>query len=163
MLNEFNLEEAVRCYGPKLFRYVYTLLCDYHEAEDIVQDVFIAAYRGQARFDGENESAWLYKIAYNKSIDCMRRRKTVSFQELHEDTLAAEQNFDAGYSPAVIRALRRLTDEERAILLARITESLSYEELAGRLRLSEPAVRKRYERAKKKLAEYLNETESEAF
>jgi RNA polymerase sigma-70 factor (ECF subfamily) len=162
-LKEFDLEEAVRLYSRKLFLYVYTLLCDYHEAEDVVQDAFISAYRGQARFDGENVSAWLYKIAYHKSIDRMRRRKTVSFQELREDIPAAEQDYDAGYSPAVIRALRRLTDEERAILLGRITESLSYAELAGRLHLSEPALRKRYERSKKKLAEYLQETESEAF
>lgn len=162
-MNEFNLEEAVRLYGPKLFRYVYTILCDYHEAEDVVQDVFIAAYKGWTRFDGENESAWLHKIAYNKSIDCMRHRKTVSFQDLHEDMLIAEQNFDVGYSPAIIRALRRLTDEDRAILLGRITESLSYEELSKRLHMSEPALRKRYERAKKKLVECLNETESEAF
>jgi RNA polymerase sigma factor (sigma-70 family) len=162
-LKEFDLEEAVRLYGRKLFRYVYTLLCDYHEAEDIVQDVFVSAYRGQARFDGENVSAWLHKIAYHKSIDHMRRRKTVSFQELREDMPAEQHGCDAGYSPAVICALRRLTGEERAILLGRITESLSYAELAGRLHLSEPALRKRYERAKKKLAEYLLETESEAF
>lgn len=153
----------MRLYGPKLFRYVYTLLCDYHEAEDIVQDVFVAACRGQARFDGENVSAWLYKIAYNKSIDCMRRRKTVSFQELCEEIPAAEQKYDEGYRPAVIGALRRLTDEERAILLGRIMESLGYAELAKRLHLSEPALRKRYERAKKKLADYLRKTESEAF
>lgn len=160
-MNEFKLEEAVRLYGPKLLRYVYTLLCDYYEAEDIVQDVFIAAFRGQSGFDGENESAWLHKIAYNKSIDCMRRRKTVPFQELHDDMPAAEQNYDAGYSPSVIRALRQLTDEERVILLGRITESLSYLELSERLHMSEPTLRKRYERAKKKLAAFLREPESE--
>lgn len=162
-MKEFELEDVVRLYGPKLFRYVYTILCDYQETEDVVQDVFIAAYQGWTRFDGESESAWLYKIAHNKSIDCIRRRKTVSFQELHEDMIIAEQNFDAGYSPTIIRALRQLTDEDRAILLGRITESLSYEELSQRLHMSEPALRKRYERAKKKLVECLNETESEAF
>lgn len=162
-MKEFELEDAVRLYGPKLFRYVYTILCDYQETEDVVQDVFIAAYQGRTRFDGENESAWLYKIAYNKSIDFMRRRKTVSFQELHEDMLIAEQDFDAGYSPSVIRALRRLTDEDRAILLGRITESLSYEELSQRLHMSEPALRKRYERAKKKLVECLMKRKARHF
>ena len=162
-MSELDLEKAVQIYGEKLFCHVYTLLCDYHEAEDIVQDVFFAAYREQTRFDGENLSAWLYKIAYNKSIDHLRRRKVVTFYELRENTPAAEHDFDTGYSPAVISALRRLTDEERLILLGRITESLDYEELAGLLGLSEPAVRKRYERAKKKLAGYLREMGSEAF
>jgi len=160
-LGDFDLEAAVRLYGQRLFRYVYTLLCDWHEAEDVTQDVFVAACRAQGRFDGANLSAWLYRIAYNKSMDHLRRRKVVSFQELREDTPAAERDFDAGYSPNVIRALTRLTDRERAVLLGRITEELSYAELAKRCKLSEPALRKRYERAKKKLAEFLRETESE--
>jgi len=162
-LSDFNLEEAVHIYGPKLFRYVYTLLCNYQDAEDIVQDVFVSAYQGQAGFDGKNMSAWLHKIAYNKSIDHMRRRKVVSFQELHEDTAIVEQDCDTGYSPAIISALRQLSSEDRAIVLGRITESLSYAELAGRLGISETAVRKRYERAKKKVAENLQRTEREVF
>ena len=162
-MSKFDLEQAVHTYGPKLFRYVYTLLCNYQDAEDIVQDVFISAYQGQAGFDGENISAWLYKIAYNKSIDHLRRNQAVSFQELHEDTSIVEQDYDTGYSPVVIRALRQLSNEDRAIVLGRITESLSYTELAQRQGVSEPVLRKRYERAKKKLAEYLLKTESEAF
>ena len=162
-MSEFDLEEAVHTYGPKLFRYVYTLLCNYQDAEDIVQDVFISAYQGQAGFDGKNISAWLYKIAYNKSIDHMRRNQTVSFQELDEDTSAVEQDCDTGYSPAIIRALRQLSSEDRAVVLGRITESLSYAELADRLCMSECALRKRYERAKKKLAENLRSAEREVF
>jgi len=162
-LSEFDLEEAVHIYGPKLFRYVYTLLCNYQDAEDIVQDVFISAYQGQAGFDGKNVSAWLYKIAYNKCIDHMRRNKMVSFQELHEDTSIVEQNYDTGYSPVIISALRQLSNEDRAIVLGRITESLSYTELADRLCMTECVLRKRYERAKKKLAENLQLTEREVF
>lgn len=162
-MSEIDLEEAVHIYGPKLFRYVYTLLCNYHDAEDIVQDVFICAYQGQARFNGKNISAWLYKIAYNKSIDHMRRNKVVSFQELHEDTSIVEQDYNTGYSPAIISELRKLSSEDRAIVLGRITESLSYAELADRLCMSECVLRKRYERAKKKLSENLQLTEREVF
>lgn len=39
-MRDFNLENAVQLYGPKLFRYAYTILCDFHDAEDVVQDVF---------------------------------------------------------------------------------------------------------------------------
>lgn len=155
------MEETVQLYGGKLFRYVYTLLCDYQEAEDVVQDVFISAYNGWGKFDGENLSAWLYKIAYNKSIDRIRRRKTLSLQELKQDVLVTEDSYDIGYNPAIISALKDLSDEDRFILLGRITEELEYADIAKRLRLSEPAVRKRFERAKKRVAECLLETESE--
>ncbi|MGM9521042.1 MAG: RNA polymerase sigma factor [Oscillospiraceae bacterium] len=162
-MENFNLEDVVRSYGAKLFRYVYTILCNYQDAEDVVQDVFIAAFNGRERFEGDDISPWLYKIAYNKCVDHMRRHRILSFQELREDRLCTEQNFDTGYSPDVIRALKRLTDKDRAIVLGRISGSLSYEELSERLNISEPALRKRYERAKKKLTEYLKELEGEVY
>ncbi len=160
-MQEFDMDEIVKLYGGKLFRYVYTLICDYQEAEDVVQDVFVAAYQARARFDGRNLSAWLYKIAYNKSLDSLRRKKPLSLHELGEDALVVEDSYDTGGDPAIMTALKALSAEERFILLGRITESLEYAELAGRIGLSEPTVRKRYERAKKKVAAQLCKTESE--
>lgn len=160
-MKAFDMDEAVSLYGGKLFRYVYTLICDYEEAEDVVQDVFICAYQSQEAFDGENLSAWLYKIAYNKSIDRLRKKKPLSLHELGEGALAHEDSYNTGYDPAIIAALKGLSDEDRLILLGRITESLGYAQLAKRLNMSEPAVRKRYERAKKKVAAELCQTESE--
>lgn len=160
-MEAFDMDEAVRLYGGKLFRYVYTLICDYHEAEDVVQDVFIAAYQAREKFDGKNLSAWFYKIAYNKSLDCIRRKKPLSLYEVREDALSTEDSYDEGPDPAVIAALKELSDKDRFILLGRITEALEYAELAKRLKMSESAVRKRYERAKKKVAGLLRRTESE--
>lgn len=162
-MKEFDMDEAVNLYGGKLFRYVYTLVCDYQEAEDVVQDAFISAYQARAGFDGKNLSAWLHKIAYHKSVDHIRQRKHLFLHELHEDALASEDSYDTGYTPAIITALKKLSEEDRFILLGRITESLAYAEIADRLNLSEPTVRKRYERAKKKMAEQLCLTESEDF
>lgn len=160
-MGEFYLEEAVELYGRKLFRYIYTLLGDYCEAEDIVQDTFIAAYCGQASFDGEDTAAWLYKIAYNKSIDRLRRHNVISFQELCRDIPASGQEPDCGYSPAVIRGLKRLTDRERLVLLGRINGCLSYGELSDQLDMPYSALRKCCERAKRKLSAYIRETERE--
>lgn len=160
-LKEFDMDKIVKQYGGGLFRYVYTLVCDYQEAEDVVQDVFISAYQARARFDGKNLSGWLYRIAYNKSLDSIRRKKPLSLHELSEEALASEDSYDIGYDPTIITALKELSEEDRFILLGRITESLKYAEIADRLGMSEPTVRKRYERAKKKVAEQLYQTERE--
>lgn len=160
-MKTFDMDEVVKRYGGGLFRYVYTLVCDYQEAEDVVQDVFISAYQARARFDGKNLSGWLYRIAYNKSLDYIRQKKPLSLHELSEETLADEDIYDIGYDPTIITALKELSEEDRFILLGRITESLKYAEIADRLGMCEPTVRKRYERAKKKVAEQLYQTGSE--
>ena len=158
-LEERELERLVERYGAGLFRYAYTILCSYQDAEDVVQDVFIAAYRAWEQFDGGDVSAWLYKMTYNRCVDYVRRRKSFSLYELREDEQAVTQEFDSGYSPDIIRGLEKLKDVDRAILLGRITGEMSYEDMARRLNMSQQNVRKRYERARKKLMGYLKDRE----
>lgn len=158
-LKKFDLEEAVRLYGGRLFNYAYALLCDYHEAEDVAQDTFVSAWLNRDGFDGKNLRAWLYRIAYNKSVDRLRGRREIPFDTLPERPNCAPG--DAGYSPATINALARLEGSNRAVILMRLREELSYAEIAERLDLPEATLRKRYERAKKRLAAYLSDAESE--
>ncbi len=150
---EDELEEIINLYGEKLLRYATAILCDYHEAENIIQDVFFSAYQNRAAFDGENLSAWLYKITYNRSLNQLKKRKIVYFSEIrNEEAIPAK---GMGLSDETLHALRRLKAKERALLYARIMEGQSYEEIALRMGCSTSALRKQYERAKKKMAEYL--------
>lgn len=150
---EEELEEIIRLYGEKLLRYATAILCDYQEAEDVVQDVFLSAYQGRAAFDGGNLSAWLYKITYTRSLNQLKKRKVFYFREIHDKVVPPPD--DTGLSDAMLRALQRLKPKERVLLYGRIMEEQSYEELA-RLSGCPPAtLRKQYERAKKKLANYL--------
>ena len=158
---EFDLEAAVSEYGRQLFCRAYAMLCDWHEAEDVVQDVFVRAWMSRREFDGRSTGMWLRKIADNRCVDILRRRKRLSLEALPEDAAAAGDIADGGCSPATIRALRALSDEDRAIVLWRVMDGLSHAEIARRLKLSDAAVRKRFERAKKRLAEALSGNESE--
>lgn len=154
---ENELEEIINLYGEKLLRYATAILCDYHEAENVMQEVFLAAYQGRAAFDGDNLSAWLYKITYNRSMNQLKKRKIFRFSELHDEMTGLIG--DAGMSDGTLRALQRLKPQERALLYGRIMEELSYEELSRLLEASPAALRKQYERAKKKLADYLRQRE----
>ena len=155
-VGEFDLERAVAEYGRELFARAYALLCDWQEAEDVVQEAFVAAYEHRAKLGGA-ERAWLYKVTVNKCLDRMRRKKNVSLEELGDAAPGVTDNYDAGYSPTVIRALSRLKPEQRAVVLWRVRDEMDYDEIARRLHTSEAAARKRCERAKKRLAEYLRD------
>ena len=148
------LEEVINIYGEKLLRYATAILCDYQEAEDVVQESFIAAYQNRNKFDGENLSAWLYKITYNRSLNQLKRRKIFYFSEIYSEAVLAEK--DEGLSDETLRALRKLKPKERALLYGRIMEEQSYEELFLLTGISPATLRKRYQRAKDKLVKELN-------
>lgn len=148
------LEEIINLYGEKLLRYATAILCDYQEAEDIVQESFLAAYQNRNKFDGDNLSAWLYKITYNRSLNQLKKHKIFYFSEIRGEAVLPET--DEGLSDGTLRALQKLKPKERALLYGRIMDDRSYEELSLITGISPPTLRKQYQRAKDKLAKYIN-------
>lgn len=78
-----RLEQYIKQYQNPIFSICYRLTGDYFEAEDLTQDTFLSAYKNLAFFDGNNERAWLCKIATNKCIDHLKRagRRSVPTQD----------------------------------------------------------------------------------
>jgi RNA polymerase sigma-70 factor (ECF subfamily) len=77
---EYELECAIELYGQPLLRYCHNILCDYHKAQDAVQEIFIKAYNKRNSFKkGYSLSTWLYSIAYNTCMDILRKRKLLFF------------------------------------------------------------------------------------
>ena len=148
------IEDLVDLYSERLLRYATSILYNHQDAEDIVQDVFMSAYQNLAAFDGDNVSAWLYKITYNKCINKLRKRKILLFAEIPDGSIICQNR--TGLSDETLHALSLLKPQERAILYGRIIEGYDYEELAKQMDSSPATLRKRYERAKKKLAAILS-------
>jgi len=153
----FDIESVVAEFGQLILRYCHALLCDYHEAQDAVQLVFIKANAKQLRFAANtNLSAWLYKIAYNTCMDILRKRKRRE-RLLEEAGNQRQEARNGGMSPWLERALAQLTPKERALVFNRVVDEMGYDELAKIYGAKPAALRKRYERAKKKLAQLLTE------
>jgi len=145
------MEEIIRQYEDKLFRTAIAIMGGKADAEDVVQDVFISANQNQEKFDGKNLSAWLYKITYNKSINKLKRRKVLFFSDVGEITVEGFSGSDD-----IFQILKILKPIDRALLYGRIMEGYSYEELSEQMGESPANLRKRYERAKLKVAEHLD-------
>ena len=157
--SEAALEELVHLYTKPLLHYCYSLLCNYYDAEDAVQITFIKVFQKRAEIrNPEAFPAFLYKTAYSTSIDIMRKRRLLLFPA--EPERAAPGPDAALMSDETERALRSLNPTERGLLYNRIVEEMSYAELSVIYGKSEPALRKRFARAKKKLAARLCEDTS---
>jgi len=161
---EPELEEVINIYGEKLLRYATSVLCNHHDAEDIVQKVFLLAYQNRKDFDGEHLSAWLYKITYNHCLNQRKKRKILFFgdiENVREETVNPFEETDI--RDDFLKALSKLDLEDRALLYCRIMNDQSYEELSRIFGKSAPALRKKYERARKKVAEHLRGEQEKSF
>jgi len=150
MNHTFELDKVVSEYGERLLRYATSILYNHQDAEDVVQEVFISAYQNSGAFDGGNLSAWLYKITYNKCMNAVKRRRFIFFGDIPENTVA---HCDVSNSDReMLDILSLLKPQDRALVYARVIEGYTYEELSVQMGTSVAALRKRYERAKGKLA-----------
>jgi RNA polymerase sigma factor (sigma-70 family) len=127
------------------------------EAEDILQESFVAAFEGIARFiPTAGFRAWIKRIAINKSIDWIRKQK-ISFTELepHWVSVAEEDVIDeAAFQfrmDAIAAAIELLPDNYRTIFNLYVVESIPQVEIAQLLGLEHAVVRTQYHRAKQKL------------
>jgi len=116
------------------------------DAEDVVQDALLAAWRSLASFEGSSFRAWIFRIATNRALDRLRSRRR--HPELPLDPPAEEDDDRSWAEPAapgpeladlaadrealvvVEEALTTLPAEQRAALLLRDIEGFAYEEIA---------------------------------
>ena len=169
-LEAFNA--LVAAYQDRVYNLCLRMLGSQQAAEDATQETFMRAYRNLTRFDPSRTfKAWLYAIAWNCARDELRRRKrrAVASEGRPADRLeprplaAAEDPHDYRTTPPsetivrreedewVHRALHGLRPRERAVLLLREFEGLSYEDLARLFACRVGTVKSRLNRARLEL------------
>lgn len=151
-----NLHRLFDTYGLKLLRYATSILLNKQDAEDIVQEVFVTAYKKSHLFDGQNEQAWLYKITYNKCINHKKRLSLLTWEK-SEALDQVEAVMPDEISETMQKALQGLKDKERMVLYMRVVEGYNYEDLTQITGESVATLRKRYERTKQKIKKLLEQ------
>jgi RNA polymerase sigma-70 factor, ECF subfamily len=164
----------VETYSGVIYRLAIKMLEDPQDAEDVLQETFMKAYRHISSFDGRSKvSTWLYRIATNEALMLIRRRKNlpVSLDEPldlqdHEAQpvqivdwccLPEEDLMSSEARSYLDHAINTLSASLRAVFVLREVEGLSTLETAEVLGLSEMAVKTRLSRARMRLRELLSE------
>src|SRR5690349_2517084 len=142
------LEQLYHSHQPQLFALCCRLLERAEDAEDAVQATFVRAFRALPRFRGQSSiRTWLYRIATNEALSMLRRRREGA--DWQEESHGSPDGTGGVVERLAVRAaLGRLTPEHRTILVLRLWEELSYEEIATVLGISLPAVKMRLKRAR---------------
>ncbi len=163
----------VRQYDRHIFRLALHITGNREDAEDVLQEALLKAYRNMARFEGHSRFyTWLVRIAVNESLMKLRRRRTDkevpldppvetgNDDELPRQLVHWDDNPEQRYAHTELReilhrSVQQLEPAYRTVFVLRDIEQLSVEETAGALRLTVPAVKSRLLRARLKLRELL--------
>jgi RNA polymerase sigma-70 factor, ECF subfamily len=137
-------EMIIRTHSRTLFAIAYGILQNREEAEDVVQDALIKAWKTRWRVrDPEKFPAWLATIARHRAHDIFRRRRTVllsTVDEVTEASSAAEPN-GPELDQQLRSALATLPELHRAALTLRYFEEMDYRTIENTLGLSNGALR----------------------
>ncbi|MHC4948109.1 MAG: RNA polymerase sigma factor [Planctomycetota bacterium] len=130
-----------------VYRWAYRLLGRHDDALDAAQDVFLQFCRRPADDPPRHPRAWLRRVTVNRSIDLLRRRRDSAAAPAN---VAATPPATAGRDDlraAVGRALARLTDAQRDVVIAKVHDDLTFAEIAAEQGLAVPTVKTHYLRA----------------
>lgn len=170
--DEAALSQLYEQYRTPIHSYIYRLLGNHEDADDLTQEVFIRACASwDDLYERGHLSSWLYRIATNLCIDLSRRRKRISWWPLSRRTrregIEEEQSnddisyllADTGGIPEVAErelisaTLRDMPEEYAIVLVLNAAQGIPYQEIATVVGISPNAAATRISRAKKMFVE----------
>jgi RNA polymerase sigma-70 factor, ECF subfamily len=164
---EASFEQHVLPELDLLYRTAWSLTRSDADAQDLVQETLLRAYRAIDRFDGRYPRAWLLTIMRNANINRARKRQpdllTDPDATFERSLDTAERNtpedivIDATFDATVEQGFRNLPDKFREIIELVDLNGLSYQEAADVLEIPVGTVMSRLHRARKRIRDHINE------
>ena len=173
-------EKLVLKYEKKIYNLVLKILENEQDAYDVSQEVFIKVFDSLHTFSYSSKfSTWLYRIAVNKAIDQVRKKKKKNSIEVLDNS--DTKNIDCieletyespekkvirnEFKNQIVDLLNKLSEEQKMIIILRDIEQYSYKEISEILDCSIGTVKSRISRSRKNFKEiyleYLEQTEEE--
>jgi RNA polymerase sigma factor (sigma-70 family) len=152
-----ELDELYRAHAAEVYRYAYAVLGNAADAEDVMQTTFVNALRALERGEKPRKPTnWLITIAHNLIRQRFRQQQSRPHEvELDRDIASFEADDDGPSIDDLVRALQRIPPTQREALVLRELEGRSYKEIASILDVSPTALETLIFRARRSLAEEL--------
>jgi RNA polymerase sigma-70 factor (ECF subfamily) len=160
-------EELYGLYASRLYNLAYRMLGNAADAEDALQDTFLAAHRRLESFRGEAAlGTWLYRLAVNQCLDRMRSRagREAKATDSLDEPNATWQPAGPADRPAermdLKRAIARLPEGSRSVFVLHDVEGLEHQEIGRLLGISEGTSKSQLHKARLRLREMLRRSQS---
>jgi len=171
MTNKIKFEFVILKYQKMVFRMAMGFVHSKEDAEDLTQDVFLAAYLSWDTFRGDAEiSTWLHKIVVNVSLNYIKKQQSQDTVQLINDTdddifdcpseeknpYQLLENFEL--KETIQKAIDTLPDRQRTAFVLSECDDLHQQEIAAKMGIHEGAVEQLLQRAKKNLQKKLRKS-----
>src|SRR5690242_12413295 len=157
--NPGAFETIVDRYQGRLLGFCRQMLGSTEDAEDVLQEVFVNAYRAMLADEREiNLRPWLYRIARNRCLNHLRKpsadaQESMDMVPAVEASSTAERVHNREEFRQLLADVKKLPETQRSALLLREMDALSYEEIAAAMETTVPSVKSLLVRARISLAE----------
>jgi RNA polymerase sigma-70 factor (ECF subfamily) len=157
-----NFHDLYQKYAQDVYRFAYWLCGNAQDAEDITSETFVRALTVPDRIEAETVKGYLLTIA--KNLAYKKNKRDQRFAPLDSEIISsldgpaksAETSASLQYT---MRFIQTLHPTDRAALLMRLQDELSYEEIASVLNISLAATKVKIHRSRLKLAEFMHKQE----
>lgn len=145
-------------YSRRIYRYFFSRVENAEDADDLTAQTFMSIIEALPRYQHRGQfTAWVFQIAYSKSMDFFRRAHSRVRQEADADGVVSDQSLENIIQRQTVEALKfhiqSLSDDEQELIRLRFAGDLTYLEIAQSLGRKEDAVRKSLNRILNKLYE----------
>ncbi|MDI6687163.1 MAG: RNA polymerase sigma factor [Desulfobacterales bacterium] len=165
--NHQAFERIVNQYKKPIYNFVYRYLMDHSSAEEVVQEVFLRIYQAAPKYKAVKNtkaSTWIFKIAFNLSMNELKRRKHYSRligdrvveREMFTETKIPESAERREVMENIMSGMRLLPESQRAALLLRVQQEFSYQEISEILNATVSSVESLIYRARQRLKQYVS-------
>ena len=152
-VTDADLEQTINEYSDTLFKICFLILKDENDVKDVLQETFIKYMTKAPDFKSEeHKKAWLIKVSQNKCKEFLRfhkRHAAVPLDEV-EESISVTNGMDT-YSIEMLSLIWNLKYKLKSVVILYYIEGYSIKEISQIMEISETAVKKRLERARKEL------------
>lgn len=150
---EYN--ECVSLYADNVYRFILKNLRQEDDAKDVVQSAFEKLWINRDKVDNERSKSYLFTVAYRQMIDLIRKNKKVTLKEDFSTSSITTREPQNDVKKILNKALYRLSETQRSLVLLKDYEGYSYEEIAVITTLNTSQVKVYLHRARIELKNYL--------
>jgi RNA polymerase sigma-70 factor (ECF subfamily) len=166
--------QLMRCYQERIYATIYHMTANHEDANDLAQESFIKAFQALKSFKGNSSFyTWIYRIAVNKTINFLKRRKNRIHLSLNNLDLNAEHDPDlvalisdrtprreadlSELQEKLNEALLKLSELHRLVVVLHDVQGLSHDEIAKVMNCNIGTVRSRLFYARQQLQGWLSD------
>ena len=159
-MKEFEYNECVRNYADNVYRFVLKNLRNEEDARDVVQSSFEKLWINRSKIESEKAKSFLFTVAYRQLIDLIRKNKRITLKEDFSQANMQSRPSQPGVREILNKAIYKLSDTQRSLVLLKDYEGYSYEEIAEITSLSISQVKVYLHRARIQLKNFLIKPEN---